>query len=89
MRSFRNYSGSGGEEPQKSAEELTKKIAAAYAGKSSGEVWLEILKEAERSKRAGTLTNEELDEFYRQFAPLLDSGQKKQLKGVVEKLKNL
>ena len=44
---------------------------------------------AERSKRAGTLSNEELDEFYRQFAHLLSDGQKKQLQAVVEKLKKL
>ena len=87
MKSFKEYSGKAKEEA--SAAELTKKIASAYAGKSSGDVWLEILKEAERSKRAGTLSNEELDEFYRQFAPLLSDGQRKQLQSVVEKLKKL
>lgn len=91
MRSFKKYSGEKGrEEKQESgAAELTKKIAAAYDGKSSGAMWADILREAEKSKRAGTLSNEEIDEFYRQFAPLLDGGQRKQLKSVVEKLKKI
>lgn len=91
MRSFKKYSGDnarGGEE-NSGAAELTKKIAAAYDGKSSGAMWADILREAERSKRAGTLSNAEIDEFYRQFAPLLDEGQRRQLKSVVEKLKKI
>ncbi|MBQ8320197.1 MAG: hypothetical protein IJX81_04890 [Clostridia bacterium] len=88
MRSFKNYQG---EKTKKSegAEELTKKIASAYDGKSSGEIWLNILSEAEKSKRAGTLSNEEIDAFYTQFSPMLSEGQRKQLKSVVEKLKKI
>lgn len=91
MRSFKRYSGEKGRSETKegSAAELTKKIAAAYDGKSSGTMWADILQEAEKSKRAGTLSNEEIDEFYRQFSPFLDGGQRKQLKSVVEKLKKI
>ncbi len=72
-----------------SAEELTKKIAAAYNGKSN--VWMmkSILAEAERSKREGTLSNEEIDAFYASFAPMLDEGQRKRLYAVVKKLKEI
>ena len=87
MKSFKEYSGKGKEE--NSAADLTRKIAMAYAGKKSGDVWAEILKEAERSKRSGTLSNDDIDEFYRQFAPLLSGEQKKQLETVVEKLKKI
>ena len=87
MKSFKNYS--EGSAKNGGVEELTKKIVSAYAGKSGGEVWTEILKEAERSKRAGTLSNEELDAFYGQFAPLLDREQKKRLAEVVERLKKI
>ena len=91
MRSFKKYSGekSKGERESVGAAELTKKIASAYDGKSSGAMWSDILREAEKSKREGTLSNEEIDEFYRQFAPFLDDGQRKQLKSVVEKLKKI
>ena len=40
------------------AEELTKKIAAAYNGKSNAAMLQSILEEAEKGKRAGTLSNE-------------------------------
>ena len=89
MRSFKRYSSEGGGNEQGSAETLAKKIASAYAGKSDGEVWQEILKEAEQSKRAGTLTNEELDAFYTQFSLFLDGEKRETLKGVIERLKNI
>ena len=91
MRSFKNYSGKKVEKEEDGvgAAELTKKIAAAYDGKSSGAMWSDILREAEKSRRAGTLSDEEIDEFYRQFSPFLEAGQRRQLKSVVEKLKKI
>ena len=80
--------GSAGRETA-SAAELTKKIAAAYNGKSSAEMLRNILAEAERSKRAGTLSNAEIDAFYGQFAPMLGPVQRRQLRSVVERLKKL
>lgn len=74
---------------ESSAAELTRKIAAAYNGKNSNEMLRNILSEAERSKRAGTLSNAEIDTFYEQFSPLLDSGQRRKLKSVVERLKRI
>ena len=76
-------------ESEQSAMDLTKKIAAAYDGKSGVGIWMQILSEAERLKREGNLTNEEIDEFYAQFSPMLDDGQRKQLQSVVEKLKEI
>ena len=76
-------------ETEQSATELTKKIAAAYDGKSGVGIWMQILSEAERSKREGKLTNEEIDEFYTQFSPMLDDVQRKQLQSVVKKLKEI
>ena len=74
---------------ESSAAELTKKIAAAYNGKSSADMVRNILSEAEKSKRAGTLSNEEIDGFYEQFSPLLDNAKRRQLKSVVERLKRI
>lgn len=90
MRSFKNYQGeqntqNGGS----SAEELTKKIAAAYDGKSNMDMMRSILAEAEKSKRAGTLSNEEIENFYQTFSPMLDSTQRKRLRAIVEKLKEI
>ena len=58
---------------------MTKQIAAAYDGKPSMDVLKSILRQAEESKRAGTLTNEDIDAFYLQFAPMLDEKQQKML----------
>ena len=69
------------------AEELAQKIAKAYNGKSNMAMLQNILKEAERSKRAGTLSNEEIEAFYQSFSPMLNSTQRKQLRAIVDKLK--
>ena len=90
MKSFKNYAGETPiMENTASAEELTKKIASAYDGKSSADMLRNILAEAEKSKRAGTLSNEEIEKFYQTFSPMLDSGQRKKLRAIVEKLKEI
>ncbi len=71
------------------AEELTKKIAAAYNGKSNASMLKSILEEAEKSKRAGTLSNEEIEEFYKNFSPMLNGFQRRQLRGVIDRLKEI
>ncbi len=95
MKSFRQFDGESKTETASTteqtatAEQLTRKIAAAYHGKSSAEMLRNILAEAEKSKRAGTLSNAEIENFYNAFSPMLDSTQKKRLRAVVEKLKNI
>ena len=90
MKSFKNYAGETPiMENTASAEELTKKIASAYDGKSSADMLRNILAEAEKSKRAGTLSNEEIEKFYQTFSPMLDSSQRKKLRAIVEKLKEI
>ena len=73
MKSFRTYANQTPQTPSEhaapseekqsaaTAEELTKRMAAAYNGKSNAEMLRNILAEAEKSKRAGTLTNEEIE----------------------------
>ncbi|MBQ8295659.1 MAG: hypothetical protein IJX87_04410 [Clostridia bacterium] len=102
MKSFKNYTKQAAEIAEKqvgeqqenaseaaSAEELTKQIASAYHGRSNADMLKSILAEAERSKRAGTLSNEEIESFYRNFAPMLNGFQKKQLRAVVDCLKEI
>ncbi len=71
------------------AAELTKKALEAWSGKSEGMVLLEILRQAEAGKRAGTLTNADLDGFYAQFSPMLNDGQREKLKSIIDKLKKI
>lgn len=97
MKSFKQYASSQSEEKdtkasaevQTDAERLTQKLADAYNGKSSADMLLQILSEAEKSKRAGTLSNEEIEKFYQSFAPMLDGIQRKRLRAVVDRLKSI
>ena len=97
MRSFKDYDAPTGGQNQDekkddtplSAAELTQKMVSAWSGKSSGDMLAYILGEAERSKKSGALTNEEIDEFYSQFSPMLDAFQKRALGAVVERLKRI
>ena len=95
MRSFKNYTPKSTNEKTNelsetmTASELTQKLASAWNGKNSREMLAEILAEAEKSKRQGTLTNEEIDEFYEQFSAFLSSSEKRMLAAIVQKLKSL
>ena len=80
---------SGDAQAGNSAETLTRKIAQAYNGKSNMAMLQNILQEAERSKRAGTLSNEEIEAFYQSFSPMLSPAQRKQLRIVVDRLKGI
>lgn len=104
MKSFKNYTKQAAdvanaqktetnaqtdERTTATAEELTRKIAAAYNGKSNMAMLQSILNEAEKSKRAGTLSNEEIEAFYQSFAPMLDGFQRRRLRAVVDRLKSI
>ena len=71
------------------AEDLTQRIARTYNGKSNAAMLKSILLEAEKSKRAGTLSNAEIEAFYQSFSPMLDGAQKRKLRAVVDKLKEI
>lgn len=90
MKSFKEQANERTEATQTAtAEDLTKRIASAYHGRSNADMLRSILTEAEKSKRAGTLSNDEIENFYQTFSPMLDSSQRKRLRAVVEKLKEI
>lgn len=96
MRSFKDYTkdaaeAAGVQEEMQgaTAEELTKKIAEAYNGRSNMDMLRSILAEAEKGKRAGTLSNEEIEAFYQSFSPMLDGFQRKKLREIVNRLKEI
>lgn len=64
-------------------------LAKAFNGKSEGQILQTIIAQAEQGKRDGTLTNEDLDNFYRALSPLLDGFKKKKLGQIINKLKAL
>lgn len=90
MRNFKDYAKENQtQEKTATAEDLTKRIAQAYNGKSNADMMRNILAEAEKSKRAGTLSNQEIENFYQTFSPMLDNSQRKKLRAIVERLKNI
>lgn len=81
--------GAGSANEKVTAETLARQIAAAYRGKNDKAVLADIVSSAERGKRAGTLTNAEIDAFYKRFAPMLNFVQRKKLEQIITQLKNI
>lgn len=97
MKDFKSYTP---EEPEKkntadkvndvnSTVELAKIVSKAMNGKSQGQLLQTIIAEAERGKREGTLTNNDLDNFYAALSPMLDGFKRKKLKEVITRLKSI
>lgn len=91
MDDFANFNGD--DKGKKSEQEAFMReaagAAARYHGKSENDLIHEIYARAEAGKRNGTLTNAEIDAFYRQIAPMLDGAKRKRLEKLVEKLKEI
>ncbi len=91
MSDFASYSGKN-KEKEKSADEWiseAKRVASKYEGKSENDLLKAIYTQAVEGKRNGTLSNEQIDAFYRQFSPMLDAGKRKKLAKIVEQLKKM
>ena len=69
--------------------ELAKTISKAMNGKNESQLLYTIIAEAERGKRAGTLTNADLDNFYNMVSPMVDGIKRKKLKEVIARLKSI
>lgn len=86
MKDFAGYTGSG------VPDDLLKEAQAAAAqfdGKNESELIRSIYARAAEGKRAGTLTNEQIDAFCAQFAPMLDAGKRKKLMKLAAELKKM
>ncbi len=95
MQDFNAYANEGKKVAAQAAREeaksdaLAQQLARALAGKGEADILRAIYKEAERGRKAGTLTDEELDRFSAAIAPLLDAGKRKKLEQIVRKLKSM
>ena len=87
-RDGKGNSPDGGFENDKGVN-MIKKVAASMQGKSSGDIMKAVIEEAERGKRAGTLTNADLDNFYNLMAPTLDGFKRQKLKSIIARLKRI
>lgn len=85
-----NVSG-GGNNPFESngrAFEMLKNISAKYEGASRSELLSAIFEEAARARKAGTLSDAEIENFVASISPMLSKAQRDQLEKVVERIKN-
>lgn len=100
MKDFKSYDPHGGDPPEKgggadggidknSAVEIAAILSRAAKGKNENQLLAQILAEAERGKRAGTLTNDDLDNFYKALSPLLDGFKKRKLQEIIARLKKI
>ncbi len=82
----------GGEETFKGNQnviDMVTKMAKQFDGKSQQELIKSVFEEAKKRKRAGTLSNSEIDGFYNMLYPMLDDKQRKMLSKIVSDLKRI
>lgn len=63
-------------------------LAAKYEGQSADVLMRAILKEAERGRKNGTLSDDDINAFSNAVSPMLNDSQRKTLDKIVKKLKN-
>lgn len=71
-----------------SAFEMLKRVAKQYEGASESDLIAAIIEEANRSKRKGTLSEQEIQNFVDAISPMLNQKQRKQLGEIVKKIKD-
>lgn len=89
FKSFSDGNGADGKFENDKGVNLIKSVAASMKGKSGADIMKAIIAEAERGKRDGTLTNDDLDNFYALTAPSLDGFRRQKLKSIIARLKRI
>lgn len=96
MEDFNNYAKSktsgrtgAGDNKGGGLFETISKISKQFDGKSTDELLRAIYKEAETRKRAGTLSNAEIDGFVAMLSPALDAVKRRYLVKIAEDLKKI
>ena len=69
--------------------ETVSRLAKNFDGKSQNDLIRAIFAEAERGKRAGTLTNAEIDNFVALLSPALDGKKRVYLRKIAEDIKKI
>ncbi len=86
MRDFNNYQ-KNTDKSQADAMNAIKNFAGKYEGASESELLSEIMKEAEKGRKNGTLTDSDIDRFKSMLEPMLNSSQRAKLNKIVDKIK--
>ncbi len=86
MKDFKNYTE---EEAEKDFSSIAEGIAKEYKGKSEADVIKAIIAQAESERRKGNLSDEEVERFYENFSPMLNSVQKKKCRAIIDRIKKI
>ena len=89
MKDFKSYNSGDDSFENDKGVKLVKDVASSMKGKSRAEIFAAVIAEAERGKREGRLTNEDLDNFYNLMAPSLDGFKRQRLKAIIARLKKI
>lgn len=87
MQDFKGYSKN--QPSQKGLMQMVTELAQKFDGKNQNDLLKEIYKQAEEGKRAGRLTNADIDNFYSFLSPMLDDKKRKMLEKIVVELKKI
>lgn len=69
------------------AMSILNKFIGKYEGASEGDVMSAIIKEAEKGRKNGTLSDADIDNFVSTISPMLNATQRAKLNAVVSKIK--
>lgn len=69
--------------------DLVSSLANKYDGASDKELMQAIIREAEKGKRNGTLSNADIDNFASMLSPMLDNQKRMYLRKIVAELKKI
>lgn len=100
MEDFKNYAKRAGNESNANSGkqnasgtgglyETVSRLAKNFDGKSQNDLLRAIFAEAEKGKRAGTLTNAEIDNFVALLSPALDAKKRAYLRKIAEDIKKI
>ena len=87
MASFNDYVKN--DKVDNSSLEMLKNFIAPYEGMSEEEMIKRIIQEAEKNRKAGKLTDADLDNFSDMLMPMLNQSQQKKLTKIISRLKKL
>ena len=87
MASFNDYV--KGDRVDKSSLNVLKNFTSRYEGMSEEDMIKQIVQEAEKNRKAGKLTNADLDNFSNMLMPLLNQSQQKKLTKIIARLKKI
>ena len=87
FRSYQEERKTKGNDAKSTTQEELKSAAKKYEGKSDSEMLGEIAKAAEQERRNGNFSDEKLDKFASDLAPMLNAEQRERLAKAIRMIK--